>query len=219
MCFSAEVSFVSAGVLAVTGFVCTREAFKTKSHFLLAVTPFLFAIQQFFEGLVWIGINSGNHHLTGIYSKFYLFFAFLFWLIWFPTVAYNLELIKWKKWFFIFLIFLGCIFGLYLWLPILLAEGPRKLLETNICGKSICYILASGGYFSLVTRESIYVSLGLLYLVCSDIIFKKFWILVLLSALLTVMTHEFAWTSVWCFFSAIASLYIFYLIKKGALKN
>jgi hypothetical protein len=64
----------------------------------------------------------------------------------------------------------------------------------------------------MVAREFVYVLLGLLYLLCSDPLFRKFWVAVMLSAAITLLIHAFAWTSVWCFLSAIASLYIIYLI-------
>jgi len=219
MCFSAEVSFISSGALAITGVFCIQKSLKVKNYFLLALTPFLFALQQFLEGFVWIEFNHHNYFLLNIFSIAYLFFAFFFWIVWFPIVAYSLESIKWKKIFFLGLILIGVIFGLYLWLPVLLADGPRQLVETNICGKSLCYNLASGGYLPVLIRESIYVLLGLLYLLCSDVLFKKFWVIVMLSAAITIIIHVFAWTSVWCFFSAIASLYIIYLIKKATDKN
>ena len=216
MCFSAQVSFISSGVLAMTGIFCIKNAIKYISHYLLSFTPFLVAIQQFLEGLVWVGFNHDNYLFMKIFSTSYLFFAFFFWIVWFPIVAYNSESIQWKKRLFLFLIFVGFIFGMYLWLPILFGYGPRTLVETNVCGKSLCYNIASGGYLPMPAREFIYVILGILYLFCSDTLFRKFWVIVMLSALLTVVIHVFAWTSVWCFFSAFASIYIIYLISKSA---
>lgn len=215
MCFSATVSFMSAGVLAATGIFCVYKAFKAKNHFLMALTPFLFALQQFLEGFVWIEYNQQNPVLMTIFSTAYLFFAFFFWIVWFPFVAYCLESVKWKKVLFLFLILFGFIFGLYLWLPVLIGEGPRALIQTSVCGKSLCYDIATGGLLPMPVREFIYVSLGLLYLLCSDVIFKRFWVVVMASAGITILIHVFAWTSVWCFFSALASLYIIYLITKA----
>lgn len=212
MCFSTEASFISSGFLVVTGIFCVIRALKIKNYFFLALTPFFFGIQQFAEGMVWVGINHHNDFLTNFFSIVYLFFAFCFWLIWFPVVALSEESVKWKKQLFIALILIGLIFGLYLWIPVLLMHGPRKLVDTAVCGHSICYQLAEGGFLSGVVREYIYGSLGLLYLICSDILFKKFWAIVLLSALATILINIFAAASVWCFFSAAASLIIYFLI-------
>ena len=97
MCFSAQISFISAGVLFLTGVVCIKKAQKAKHHVLLAITPFIFAIQQFLEGFVWVTFNREEMALTNFFSSAYLFFAFFFWIVWFPVVAYNLESIQWKK--------------------------------------------------------------------------------------------------------------------------
>ena len=212
MCFSAQISFISAGVLFLTGVVCIKKAQKAKHHVLLAITPFIFAIQQFLEGFVWVTFNREEMALTNFFSSAYLFFAFFFWIVWFPIVAYILESVQWKKKLFRYLVFVGFVFGLYLWLPVLFGHGPRNLIDTTICGKSLCYNIASGGYLPMVAREFVYVLLGLLYLLCSDPLFRKFWVAVMLSAAITLLIHAFAWTSVWCFLSAIASLYIIYLI-------
>lgn len=213
MCFSAEVSFLASGVLVVTGLFCVRKSRKVKNHFFMALTPFIFAIQQFLEGWVWIGINHDNYFLINSFSVAYLFFAFCFWLVWFPFVAYSTENVGWKKRLFIFLMIAGVIFGLYLWLPVLFGSGPRKLNATSICGNSLCYDLADGGYVPGLVREYIYALLGLLYLSSSDILFRKFWVTVMISALISIMIHVNAAASVWCFFSAMASIYIFFLIK------
>lgn len=213
MCFSAEVSFISSGVLAVIGVLCVRKALHVKNHFLLSLSPFLFSIQQFFEGFVWIGVNHSDKNLIVYFSKCYLFFAFCFWLVWFPLVAYSTETIRWKRNLFIALIFIGVTFGLYLWIPVLIGTGPRTLIETINCGNSLCYNLSEDGFLSGIVREYIYALLGILYLSCTDVLFKKFWTIVMLSALITIITHSYAQASVWCFFSAMSSIYIFILIK------
>ena len=113
-------------------------------------------------------------------------------------------------------------FGLYFWLPTLFGLEPRQLIQTNICKNSLCYHVASGVYlpeFVIHVFQFIYVFFGFLYLLCSDTVFKKFWTVVMIFAIITRITFEFAWTSVWCFFSALASLYIIYLIQKASLKQ
>ena len=212
MCFSAEVSFVSAGVLAIAGGVSAKKAIPNSRYFLLAVTPFIFGIQQFLEGMVWMGVNHQDAFLMNTFSAAYLFFAFCFWLVWFPMVAYSLEAIKWKKSMFLALVVIGVIFGLYTWLPVFFGVGPRKLIDTSVCGKSLCYNFASGGIVPGLAREYIYALLAILYVFCSDTLFRKFWLIVLTAAAITIMVQLYAIASVWCFFSGMASIYIIYLL-------
>ena len=219
MCFSATVSFISSAALVIGGIFCVQKSLRVKNHFLMSITPFLFAIQQLIEGFVWIGINHSDKYIIDLFSTFYLFFAFCFWLVWFPLVAYSTESVKWKQILFIILIVIGLTFGLYLWLPVLLGYGPRTLIETVACGKSLCYNLAGGGYMPGLLREYIYALLCLLYLSCTDVLFKKFWTIVMFSALITFIIHTYAQASVWCFFSAMASFYIYFLIKPLSTKQ
>ncbi|WP_226646052.1 DUF6629 family protein [Microbulbifer variabilis] len=215
MCFSATASFGSAALLLVGGALCTTHTIKNdKTYLLLAITPLLFALQQASEGAVWIGHNENLMSLTTASSILFLFFALFFWLTWIPIVAYSLETKKWKRILFIILIIIGFIFGLYLWIPVLLETGPRHLIKTSICGHSLCYIMSDDNLFSIKAGHVIYSSLGFLFLLSSNIIFRKFWALVMLLGVITYFTQREAWVSTWCFFAAISTLWIYFLLKK-----
>ncbi|MCL1128044.1 DUF6629 family protein [Shewanella surugensis] len=215
MCFSATASLGSAAVLLVGGALCTAHAIKkNKTYLLLAITPFFFALQQAIEGGVWIGYNEKIMPLVTLSSILFLFFAYFFWITWVPIVAFSLETTKWKKIFFIILIITGIIFGLYLWLPVLLGTGPRHLIKTNMCGHSLCYIVSGGGLLSVTIREIIYSILGFLFLLSSNNLFRKFWALVMLLGVITYLTQRETWVSTWCFFAAISTLWIYFLLIK-----
>src|SRR5487761_626554 len=61
MCFSATANFVGSGVLGAVG-VVTLTKVKHKRELLFAALPVLFAIHQFIEGFVWLGLD-------GIFSR------------------------------------------------------------------------------------------------------------------------------------------------------
>ncbi|WP_299583581.1 DUF6629 family protein [uncultured Microbulbifer sp.] len=213
MCFSATASFGSAAVLLVGGALCTRHAIKNdKTYLLLAITPILFALQQASEGMVWIGYNGNLTSLTTVSSIFFLFFALLFWLVWIPTVAFSLETKKWKRIFFIIVIIIGFVFGLYLWIPVLLETGSRHLIKTSVCGHSLCYITSDYSLFAITAGHIIYSLLGFLFLLSSNRIFRKFWTLVMLLGVIVYFTHRETWISTWCFFAAISTLWIYFLL-------
>ncbi|WP_444894855.1 DUF6629 family protein [Microbulbifer sp. SSSA005] len=214
MCFSATASFGSAALLIVGGALCTTHAIKNdKTYLLLAITPLLFALQQAIEGVVWIGYNENFISLTTKASILYLFFALFFWLTWIPIVAFSLETKKWKRIFFIMLIIVGFTFGLYLWIPILLETGPRHLIKTSVCGHSLCYITSDYSLFAITTGHIIYSLLGFLFLLSSNRIFIKFWALVMLLGVIVYFTQRETWVSTWCFFAAISTLWIYFLLK------
>src|ERR1700726_1213955 len=57
MCFSAVANFVGSGVLATVG-VVTLTHVKHRRELLFAALPTLFAIHQFIEGFVWLGLDG-----------------------------------------------------------------------------------------------------------------------------------------------------------------
>src|SRR5271167_2209547 len=57
MCFSATVNFVGSGVLGAVG-VVTLTKVKHRRELLFAALPTLFAIHQFIEGFVWLGLDG-----------------------------------------------------------------------------------------------------------------------------------------------------------------
>src|SRR5471030_2039425 len=57
MCFSAAANFVGSGVLATVG-VVTLTKVKHRRELLFAALPTLFAIHQFIEGFVWLGLDG-----------------------------------------------------------------------------------------------------------------------------------------------------------------
>jgi hypothetical protein len=73
MCFSAEASFGLSVALLSGGVYCVKNAFS-KNRLLLpvAIIPLLFAIQQFSEGWVWIGLRWENSALVRIFALVFL---------------------------------------------------------------------------------------------------------------------------------------------------
>src|SRR6202167_2493200 len=57
MCFSATANFVGSGVLAAVG-VVTLTKVKHRRELLFAGLPTLFAVHQFIEGFVWLGLDG-----------------------------------------------------------------------------------------------------------------------------------------------------------------
>jgi hypothetical protein len=57
MCFSATANFVGSGVLVTIG-VVTLTKVKHRRELLFASLPTLFAVHQFIEGFVWLGLDG-----------------------------------------------------------------------------------------------------------------------------------------------------------------
>ena len=57
MCFSASANFVGSAVLGAIG-VATLTEVKHRRELLFAAMPLLFALHQFTEGFVWLGLDG-----------------------------------------------------------------------------------------------------------------------------------------------------------------
>jgi hypothetical protein len=57
MCFSATANFVGSGALAAVG-VLTLTRVRHRRELLFASLPTLFAVHQFIEGFVWLGLDG-----------------------------------------------------------------------------------------------------------------------------------------------------------------
>jgi hypothetical protein len=87
MCFSAPASLIASGGLVVIG--GASLAIAKKEEKILAAIPFLFGIQQAFEGIQWLHLNVGPPSLFAGYG--FLFFAFLVWPVYVPAMVFVLD--------------------------------------------------------------------------------------------------------------------------------
>ena len=201
MCFSAAANFTGSGILGTVG-VITLTRVKHRRELLFASLPTLFAIHQFIEGFVWLGLDgvlppAVTHDMAAafmLYAQGLLPFVLpLSVLLFEPDIKSRRRMLPF--------VVLGCLTGLYiLWA---LAAYPT---ETFIRDKSIVYINSA-------TNNT---AVAVLYVVatCGSLLFSKIKEMVILGwvnvgILLVVMGfNRYAFTSVWCAYAAIASVII-----------
>lgn len=90
MCFSAGASFGAAAVLSIVGAVAVIKA-KTIPQGLFAAIPFIFSIQQVAEGMLWLSFNNDDMPGRSFFTYVFLVFAIMFWPIWIPLTTRLLE--------------------------------------------------------------------------------------------------------------------------------
>jgi hypothetical protein len=150
MCFSATASFTVGAALVPAAAYCTRQALRKDGRFLpLAVVPFFFAVQQFTEGLVWIGLEHEDPALIQAASVAYLFFAMAFWPFWIPLSFLCSESRRGLAWALGVVMVLGLAWT-WLYLPILLSPGTY--LTTEVFQHSIRYVIGDIAGYSLASR-------------------------------------------------------------------
>ena len=212
VCVSAEASFGLTGVLVSVGIYCVKIATqRDRAALLIAAIPLLFAIQQFSEGLVWVGIGRDNVELTQSAALVYLFFALAFWLFWIPFSAKFLERRRKTKWILALGVVLGLMGGTVLFVPLALNPGE---LQVSVIHHSIYYDYADPPalmFAPQIVWHLFYLAIVTLPLLCLKE--KKligYSIALIVSAVISHSFFFYAFASVWCFFAAALSLYLCY---------
>ncbi|MEO6923968.1 MAG: DUF6629 family protein [Bryocella sp.] len=201
MCFSATANFVGSGVLGTLG-VVTITKVKHRRELLFGCIPLLFAIHQFTEGFVWLGLDGTLStivaHDAGAAFMLYAQGLLPFLL---PLSVLLFEPTRSRRRFMLPFVIVGG--GLALYVLWALAAFPTQVaIEQN----SISYINPATHYRVLAV---LYVMVT-----CGPLFFSRIRMMVLFGAanliilILTMLLREYAFTSVWCAYAAVASLMI-----------
>ena len=212
MCFSATASFTATAVLVPAGALTAHRAYTTDRRYVaIGVLPLLFGLQQFSEGMVWMGGARQAPALIATFSLGYMFFAWFLWPVWVPFATFFTEPARRKPLYLLFAIGGGTLGGLQ-YVPYFAHDG---WLVTTFLNRAIAY----GGTELLdlvIGRNSTYaIYLGIIIaplLVASDRRLRVFGVLVSLVFVTTYLFFRYAYISVFCFGGALMSLYLVYVI-------
>ncbi len=213
MCYSTTVSFSSAVVLAVGGVICLRKAESlTQLNGVFPLLPLLFGIQQAIEGVVWWALGANDPEVLRTSALGFLFFSHVIWPICIPFSCYLTEPRHQQKSLFLLLTILGTVFGLTTFTPLLL---HADWLVVSVIHHSIVY-QTSLIYDAALPRSVVSIVYMMIILVplllSSRYTYRFLGLLVLLAGMLTVAMFKLAFISVWCYFAAVISLYIYYIV-------
>ncbi len=203
MCFSATASFAAAGVLATAGVVAYKKAGKDAALRLYAGIPLLFAIQQAIEGAQWL-VDRPSAISTALGYGF-LFFAYLVWPSYIPYVVYRLEKDQRRKHLAHDVLIVGLMATLYG--IIVLAHDA---LTVSVLNKSISYQI-DAAYFEMAVGLYVGIVCGSLLLSTRKRV-NAFGLVLFLSYVLSVLAFQATFTSVWCYFSAVLSVFVLWEI-------
>lgn len=215
MCFSATASFAAGSVLIPAGACCVTAALKKRPSLLpLALVPIFFGMQQLSEGFVWHGLHEGDAGLVRSASLVFLFFALAFWPFWFPLMSAVGETRPRKRLAFRALAVFSAVWFVVLYLPIV--TGPASTLTTRVVHHSIQYDFDGLAIYRYVPKPI----LRVVYLLCvalpmafsSESLGKVPGIVFAASAVVSALVFSFAFVSVWCFFAALLSAYLCWML-------
>ncbi len=204
MCFSASASFIAGTALSAAGVVVATKA-KKRNEIPLALIPLLFGIQQLIEGLVWISLRNGLTLLNTISSYSFIFFAHVLWPLYVPIAVLLVETVAWRKRLMIICGSLGAVASAYLLTIFImyptssvivnhsiqyLCQSPRVPLSLH----AVFYIIATCGATLLSSHKMIRL-LG----ICTTIFLG-----------ISYYFYTVTFASVWCFFSAVLSIILYF---------
>lgn len=201
MCFSATANFVGSGVLGVVG-VATLLHVKHRRELMFAALPTLFAIHQFIEGFVWLGLDGRlPPQVTHDAGAAFMLYAQGLLPALVPLSVLLFERTAKRRRRMLPFVVLGV--GLTLYMLWALTAFPTQVyLRSN----SIVYI----------NQGTNHLSVAVLYVIvtCGSLFFSENWDMLLFGAanlvllLITMAVKRYAFTSVWCAYAAIASVII-----------
>jgi hypothetical protein len=211
MCYSPTASFTSAALIGVIG-VATLRHVRSPRALLFGATPILFALHQFTEGLVWLGLQgrigpAARDHasfLFTIYAQGILPFLM-------PLAVTLMEPAGWRRKTMWGLTAIGAVaaawdaYGL-VFLPTQVAVDHNAIAYRN------------------VMTGSLFISLLYILATCGALLLSSFKVVrwygvvnvIALSIVEIVRAYEFA--SVWCFYAALMSMMLYWQFSKGKME-
>jgi hypothetical protein len=213
MCFSAEASFAGGVIISTIGVATVKEVHKP-SQLVFASIPLFFGLQQFAEGCLWLTLRNPEYGNVQIFSKYiFLIMAEVLWPMMIPLSVLFMEKNKKRKRILWILLVMGVSVSLYY---------TYCLLFFNVTPKIMGYHIQYRSDFpkSLTALAFIvYFIASITPLFVSSI--QRTHLLGILMFLSCVVTAVFFWqylASVWCFFAALISGVIFWILRDAKRK-
>lgn len=213
MCFSATASFGAAAVLLVTGGAAWTLARENGDRPVAAI-PILFGIQQFVEGLVWLGVGHGDGQMAHMLAHLYSLFSHLLWPVYVPWVVWRAEPAGPRRH------LLGQVFAaswalegyllVSLWSdPVTVQACSGHLAygggRQDVLGPvlMLAYVAATCGTLMMSTRR----------------VLQRFGVAVLLSLGMTLAAYAQWMISVWCFFAGLLSFFLLFHFIQPVMRS
>ncbi len=207
MCFSANANFVASAAIAVVG-VATLWHVRQPRAVLFAAVPLLFALHQFTEGFVWLGVDNIIR----------------------PDAKGHVI--------FLFVLYAQGILPFLMPLAVLLMEPPgtrRNIVAVlTVLGGALCAYV----FYGLIVDETHvhvfdhslnyenpktstwWVALIYVIVTCGSLIASShrvvmwFGILNFVGVVATIIVKSYAFTSIWCLYAAIISVMIYWQFSR-----
>jgi hypothetical protein len=208
MCFSAGASFAGGVIISSIGVITIREVHKP-SQIVFASIPVFFGVQQIVEGCLWLTLPDANYiSIQKIATYCFMIMAQVLWPIIIPVSVLLMEKNRKRKRVLQILLVLGMSLSFYYAFCLLLFH-----VTPQIAGFHIQYNTDFPDSLAMAAFI-VYLVVTITPLFVSDI--KRTYMLgmlMFLSCLITAIFFTQYLTSVWCFFAALISGVIFWILR------
>lgn len=201
MCFSPDADFTAAAVVGVVGVETLRNV-RTRRELIIGALPILFALHQFTEGFVWLGLRGDvSNSVGGTATDIYVVYAYAVLPMIVPIGLYLIEPNRrHRRWVVPFIVLGFGVGGYMLWqvtqypvsaqeLASCIAYNTHMPFGTQI---DIAYVIATCGPALISSRR---------YL-------RWFGVANLIGVAIAFSIRKADFTSVWCVYAALVSVLI-----------
>jgi hypothetical protein len=207
MCFSATASFAASGVIGSIGLATLRHV-RDPRALLFAAVPMLFALHQFTEAFVWLGLD-GKIGPIALGHVTFLFMVYAQGILPFlmPLAVLLMEPLGWRRRIIIALTLLGAMVCAWMIYGLVAFDSQCHVEQHSIAYRnaftgnftaSLLYILATCGALVMSTHRVV----------------RTYGVINVIGLTITQIIKEEAFASVWCFYAASLSIVIYWQFSR-----
>ena len=209
MCFSAGASFAGGVIISAVGVATVRKV-HDPSQILFSAIPLFFGFQQITEGLLWLLLPLNDYEeLRHVSTYVFLVMAQVIWPVMIPLSVLFMEDSEKRKKYLVVLLFIGTALAIY-YVFCLLSFNVYPQIQgyhifyDNDFPSSPVFTVVSFIFYLIATITPLFVS--------SIKRTHLLGILMTLSCLVTAIFFTQYLLSVWCFFAALISGVIYWIL-------
>ncbi|MEM8956288.1 MAG: DUF6629 family protein [Pseudomonadota bacterium] len=207
MCLSADVNFVASAVIGAVG-VATLSHTRHPREVLFAAMPLLFALHQFTEGFVWLGLEGHIDELAFKNSSF-LFVLYAQGILPFlmPLSVLLIEEVPWRRRVIGGIAAVAGIFSIY-------------MIWGVVAFPTECYAEHRSIVYRNPVTENVWTLLLYVFVTCGALILsghfvvRVFGLLNLAGLTVVMIVKAYAFSSLWCFYAAILSVFLYWQFRQ-----
>lgn len=208
MCYSAGASFIGGAVITAVGIATVKEARKP-AQTMFASIPLLFGLQQITEGFLWLALTDPAYaylERAGTYG--FLLMARVIWPTMLPLSVLLVEKGGGNRRVQALLVGMGAAVSLYYSYCL----GFLTVVP-NIAGHHIQYVSDFPESLAVPVFIVYFIAVITPLFLTKNTRLRVMGVLMFISCLATVILAFAYLTSVWCFFAAIISVMVFWILK------